>query len=522
MLKNYQLDTVTRRILFGHEDATQEDQERLSGYFIRRDDFETIHSSLPFCIVVGRKGTGKSAILRYSDWCNHHVDLSEKRLSIWLRPDDITEMYKEIDTEKPLGEIVLLWKKGIARFVISQIISECNFSTKDEERKALQWAIEKGYKSKGFLTAIADRLSGTIKTPVLEVSVEKKADIDTNVGEHHILRRILNMELFFYMDDLDRGWTPEEHYAKRLKALILALGDMTSDMSNFKARIALRTDVYDYLNTDEEFFDKYETAVVWCKWTNADILKVLIKRIASFFEIKVSDRELNSMPQKSLVERFFPPLIGTCFENTKVWQGKTTHRVLMSLVRGIPRDIVKLLNSAAIQAYKNNRKTIEPQDICNVLDEYSKLRLQDISREFHSELNCVQELLLNMGPTQSEKRVKKENRYLYTTAELKKKIDQAVAHIGNVHFSWTSAPASFMELAHFLYKIGFITARRDYPSKIERTCYDESPFLLTRQCGDKGYSWEIHPAYRAALYTYDPNDIIWQKTVDISDSEDES
>ena len=522
MVKDYDLDAVTRRMLFGHEDATQEDQKRLSDYFIRRGDFETVHSSLPFCIVVGRKGTGKSAILRYSNWCDLHTDSSEKRLSIWLRPDDITEMYSEIDTQLSINEIALFWKKGIARCVASQIINECDFQTDDERSKVIQWAYEKGYGSRDFLSAIAHKLSGIIKTPLGEVNIEKITDsVDKNIGEHHVLQRILKTKLYFYMDDLDRGWIPERNNAKKLKALILALGDMTSVIENFKARIALRTDVYDYLNTDEEFFDKFETAVVWCRWTNADILKVLIKRIASFFEIQISDSDLKSMSQRDLAEHFFPPLIETYFKDTKVWQGKTTHRVLMSLVRGIPRDIVKLLNSAAKRAYENNRKTIEPQDICDILDEYSRLRLKDISREFHSELQCVQNLLLNMGPTQEEKRKKKEKRYLYTTAELKIKIEQAVAHIGRVHFSWSNAPAQFMDIAHFLYKIGFITARCDYPSKIERTCYDVSPFLLTRQCGDKGYSWEIHPAYRAALYTYDPTDILWQNTIEISDSDEE-
>ena len=522
MDKNFKLDAMTRRELFGHEDATQEDQERLSDYFIRRDDFETVHSLLPFCIVVGRKGTGKSAILRYSDWCNRYTDSQEKRLSIWLRPDDITEMYREIDIQIPIGDIVLFWKKGIARCVASRIVSECKFKSEDEKRKVLQWAYETGYESKDFITAIAEHVSGTLKSPIGDISIGGQNESkDTNIGEHHILQRIIKDPVFFYMDDLDRGWIPNKDNAKRLKALILALGDMTSDMQNFRARIALRTDVYDYLNTDEEFFDKYETAVVWCKWTNADILKVLIKRIASYFGKEVSDLDLESMSQKNLAEKYFPPLIGTYFKDTRVWQGKTTHRVLMSLVRGIPRDIVKLLNSAATKAYEAGRNSVEPQDICDILDEYSRLRLLDISREFISELPQVKNLLLNMGPTQAEKKKKKEKRYLYSTAELKTKIDQAVEHVGSVHFSWSTVPAQFIDLAHFLYKIGFITARRDYSSKIDRTCYDVSPLLLTRQCVDKGYAWEIHPAYRAALYTYDPNDITWQNTVEISDSDDE-
>ena len=131
---------------------------------------------------------------------------------------------------------------------------------------------------------------------------------------------------------------------------------------------------------------------------------------------------MNSSSQRELSEKYFPPLIKTFFKDTRVWNGKRTYRVLMSLTRGVPRDIVKLLNAAAKNAYENNRNTIEPKDICDILDEYSKLRLKDISREFHSELQCVQELLLNMGPSQKEKKKKKDKRYLYTTSELQEKI----------------------------------------------------------------------------------------------------
>lgn len=522
MVKDFKFDAVTRRKLFGHEDATQEDPNRLSNYFFRREDFETVHSSLPFCIVVGRKGTGKSSLLRYSDWCNHNLGTSEKRLSIWLRPDDITEMYKEINTQTSLRESVVLWKKGIARYVASQIASALKFESEDEKGKVLQWAYETGYAAKDFITAIAERFSGKLTSPIGDLKFEGKNDsTNTNIGEHHILQRTLKDTLFLYMDDLDLGWIPNQDNAQRLKALILALGNMTSDIQNFHARIALRTDVYDYINSTEEFFDKYETSVVWCRWENADILKVLIKRIASYLEREVSDKDLNSMTQSSLVEKYFPPLIKTYFMDTNIWNGKTTHRVLMSLVRGIPRDMVKLLSSAAQKAYEDKRNIIEPQDICDILDEYSRTRLKDISREFDSELPCVCELLQNMGPSRDEKRTKKNKSYLYPTSDLLKKIKHAVEHIGIVRFTWSSAPAQPLELAHFLYKIGFITARRDYPSKIDRTYYDVSPSLLTRASGDKGYSWEIHPAYRAALYTYDSNDIAWQNTVEISDSDDE-
>lgn len=51
--------------------------------------------------------------------------------------------------------------------------------------------------------------------------------------------------------------------------------------------------------------------------------------------------------------------------------------------------------------------------------------------------------------------------------------------------------------------------------KIERVYYDENPYLLEINVGDKGYSWEIHPAYRGALATGASDN--WQNTLRIDE-----
>ena len=72
------------------------------------------------------------------------------------------------------------------------------------------------------------------------------------------------------------------------------------------------------------------------------------------------------------------------------------------------------------------------------------------------------------------------------------------------------------QISHFLYKIGFITGRkRDQDNKIIRTYYDESPYLLFSNVGDKGYSWEIHPAYRGALANGKSDE--WELTLDLNE-----
>lgn len=59
----------------------------------------------------------------------------------------------------------------------------------------------------------------------------------------------------------------------------------------------------------------------------------------------------------------------------------------------------------------------------------------------------------------------------------------------------------------FLYKIEFITARKDAPEGIERKHFDQNRFLAD-EISEFGYDWEIHPAYRWALQPYDTNKIL--------------
>ena len=50
------------RKIFGHEAAEDDDPENLSGFYVKSSAYETLKSNLPLYVVVGHKGTGKSAL----------------------------------------------------------------------------------------------------------------------------------------------------------------------------------------------------------------------------------------------------------------------------------------------------------------------------------------------------------------------------------------------------------------------------------------------------------------------------
>jgi hypothetical protein len=50
-----------------------------------------------------------------------------------------------------------------------------------------------------------------------------------------------------------------------------------------------------------------------------------------------------------------------------------------------------------------------------------------------------------------------------------------------------------------MYKINFLTARKELPTgEIDRKYFEENRYLSS-EFVDFGYNWEVHPAYRWAL-----------------------
>jgi hypothetical protein len=177
----------------------------------------------------------------------------------------------------------------------------------------------------------------------------------------------------------------------------------------------------------------------------------------------------------------------------------------MSLIRKRPRDLVKLCTLAARKARERRDSHILTEDFQDIFEEYSQGRIQDTINEFRSELPEIERLILNMKPSRRERTTREG--YVYRTDELLKKI-QTVTERGAFRFA-NRGEASNKNLAAFLYKINFLTARKETRDGIDRKFFEENRYL-TCNFADFGYDWEVHPAYRWALQPDDPRSI-WKE-----------
>jgi hypothetical protein len=297
-----------------------------------------------------------------------------------------------------------------------------------------------------------------------------------------------------YVDDIDRGWEGRKEDIQRISALINAMRDLSTDNPGLRFKLSLRSDVYFLVRTSDESTDKIEGSVVWYSWSNHEIFVLLVKRIETFFGRSVDGAQLLKMRQRDLA-RFLDPIMEPRFTGAGKWENAPMYRVLMSLIRKRPRDLVKLCTLAARNAAEREASQITTGDFRSVFEEYSQGRVQDTINEFRSELPDIERLIMNMKPNKVERQAKAG--YVYKTDDLLKKL-RSIAEQGRF-LTRSGREADPRDLAHFLYKINFLTARKELDGgEIERRYFEENRYISGR-FADFGYDWEIHPAYRWAL-----------------------
>jgi hypothetical protein len=307
--------------LFGHEDADKEKEDRLLSYYYRTNQYEDVVSGIALQIITGEKGTGKSALLKiaYIESKNSSV------VPIWIRLDDLSELFSTILEGSNLYALKTLWKKSISKLIVMKLAASVNLTMNEDYEKALAWAYDSGYTARDFISRISE---------FLKPLYEKYVTLDVNTtsgGERGVLERIMqNRNVRIFLDDFDLDWKGNASDLLRLKSLLLSLSDMCSDIDGLSVRIALRTDVYEMIR-DEEFSDKFESSLIKCQWNNNEIIKALCKRICAYFDIEFDESEvllqcMQPFDYNRYLNYVFEPRFGAdtrCWSNAPVYTKET-------------------------------------------------------------------------------------------------------------------------------------------------------------------------------------------------------
>lgn len=146
---------------------------------------------------------------------------------------------------------------------------------------------------------------------------------------------------------------------------------------------------------------------------------------------------------------------------------------------------------AAASALAKRLPRITKSDILHDVASFGARRVEDTIAEFRSQCPEVEELITAFT----------REREQMSTAELVSVIERKILSHLKPKIVGVVGGARAMDVAAFLFQIGFIFGRRDYPDNTyDHVTYSERPGLLrSRSDTDAGLSWEIHPVFRQIL-----------------------
>lgn len=461
------------RDMFGDLAAEDEKKERFSAYFIKTDVYEKIHNFLPIRILVAHKGIGKSAVFQMS----YLENLKNNVLSIWVKPDDILSIANTENETDPL-EMIRQWKSGLEKLLVEKVISNFNIS-KDSD-------IINQISSNGL--KLTEKIGKIVKKvqDIVDVDEIKKSVADQYLKDHKIV---------IYVDDLDRAWNGSKQNIYRISALLNAVRDMCNESTELCFRISLRSDVYYLVRTADESTDKIDGNVLWLTWTEHELLALLVKRVQTYFNNDIPEKDLLDMEQQEM-STYLDVIMEDTFEGAGKWNKRPIRYIFLSLIRRRPRDLINLCTLAARNANTKDGNLIVTEDWEEVFEQYSSSRLQDTINEHKYELPDIERLLLGMKPSHEMKKTEKP--FVYDKDRLIRKI-KGIMQNGKFCFA-NNKECTVEELIAFMYKINFLNARKDLAGGfIDRKYFEDNKYIIANSV-DFGYDWEVHPAFRWALY----------------------
>ena len=334
--------------------------------------------------VIGRKGTGKTAICEYMNLPKSNkfsVKLSFKNFPF-------NELYKQEDSSfRRPNQYISLWKYIIYVSIVKmmQKNENINLEVRNKLDKVFNNDIENSL-SKTIKTWTSGKLDFKVLGTGFSTSADKKI-IENNLDwieridilEEFIHNNIDNHSYYILFDELDEDYIGKEEpeYFNLLTGLFKAIMQIRDhEHNNSIIPIAfLRNDIYLHMiNPDKH---KWEERITELNWNADSIQKMLAYRIS----IACGKDNLN-----------FKEALEQLFTNTTINHYHKKYNIydfIASRTLGRPRDYVYLLKQSAIKAKSNKTTKISTNDIDYALLELSKHIKQTLIDEIYPVCNNI-------------------------------------------------------------------------------------------------------------------------------------
>jgi hypothetical protein len=461
------------------EDSAEKDKDLLQ-YFVTSDALRRLTNKSK-SIVIGRKGSGKSALLAK---LKQEFSLQPNTLVVTVSPkyNSIRSVLNDEAIVKGFAEEVFFqhtWLRHIYLDILCLLGDQSRGNlTSGSAEFARKIAIEQQRTSKDLVENISEIFRNiTVKAGALGefgINVEKElrqsADVDSL--EFHANTLTKDCKIVVLIDDLDLGWDNSPTANSMLLGLLSATTNINSKHSSIHTITFLREDIYTVILTKTQHADKYRN-VEKIRWDKDSLIRVLEMRI-NF------NRTKNGLPKiADAFETVFPVSIGTAY--TENW--------LVERTLSRPRELIQLVRS-----YTESVEGEMPSDDVLKTAEtgYSSWKLADVCSEYSNQYPS-----LNVVTAHWSTKFRRQKYHLKYT-EISELLLVILSEV-QINFPWFNeivANTDIDKMLNILYEVGII-----------------GDFVLGGPGGSKTYySYEdfheprfdeiqIHPCFRRALNT---------------------
>lgn len=382
-------------IKWGEDEA--KDDENLDNYFVEFPEFNDIISGYKRYII-GRKGTGKSAILqKIRLMANEDPLLFFEDIS--LRDFPFADF--KIMEDKSLAnksKYIVAWKILLLLSYIKMMLADesiMNYRAKDELREFIEENFPNGISIPETIRQIKDNNNKlSVKMlPFLSGETANKRSVTLDGKVHfNALEKELELILqkaksnestyFLLIDELDEGYKREN---ERQNSVIMSLLRATEEISRFFRSnsikcypiLALREDIFDSLEDND--LNKLDDYILRLNWSAEDggawsLKNIVEKRIGASIKSKYGNL-ISSLDYWGLVTE----------ENNT---GKDLWSYICALTFCRPRDIVKIMKYC-----KNTKGRLTLDDIHAIENNYSQWLYNEFRDEVQSFLSCWKNVL---------------------------------------------------------------------------------------------------------------------------------
>ncbi len=447
--------------------------------FFESADFRTLIEGSDRCIVVGRRGTGKSAL---AYMLNRHFHVQKDWLVIAVAPDEA-----DIIGVRPLLEpfgarfrliraaATICWRYGL----LIEIASHLRFRHQFKKHAAFEFLNEHLQRWTIQGTSFVYRLSSAFRAATADQS-----NPETIVGDlarrlelsriEEAVRSVLNdigLECVILLDRLDEGYEPDDIGVGFIDGLTQTAIDIRDKFDNIRPIVFLRDNIYRALaQKDPDFSRTIEAQTIRLHWDEYALLNVTANRFREAFKIAQE-------------------------QSIKVWdravasglEGKEGFKKCLRLTLYRPRDLLILLNSSFFNAIKQDRERIVPEDIEASAKTISLHRLDDLRKEYTAILPTLPSLIERFAEGPAEMTVAYASERiapLLTADNLSNDVKQ--------HLAIVNTPRACLSE---LYSVGFLGIRNSANSNVV-FCHDgREP---AREFTDN-QKVLVHPCYWIAL-----------------------